>query len=62
MSKYVVYYNKNQKVYKELGERWARWSKSVQLSNNEIQGISKFFKGIAVRFGLIGEFRELGII
>lgn len=62
MSKYVRYYNKNQQVYRELAERWARWAKSVQLTPAEIRGTSKFFYDIAVRFGLITEFRELGVI
>lgn len=62
MSNYVRYYNKNQKVYKELAERWARWANSVQLTPDEIRGTSKFFMDIAVRFGLVREFRELGVI
>lgn len=62
MSKYTIYYSKNQKAYRELAERWARWSKSVQLTSDEIRGTSKFFYDIAVRFGLIKKFRELGII
>jgi hypothetical protein len=62
MSKYVVYYNRNQKVYRELAERWSRWAKTVHLTPDEIKGTSKFFRDIAVRFGLINEFRELGVI
>ncbi len=62
MSKYVVYYNKNQKVYKELAERWAKWAKTVKLTPEEVRGTSKFFYDIAVRFGLVTEFRELGVI
>jgi hypothetical protein len=62
MSKYIRYYNKNQKVYRELAERWARWSKTVKLSPDEIRGTSKFFYDIGVRFGLVTEFRNLKII
>ena len=62
MSNYVLYYNKNQKVYRELAERWARWASTVQLTQDEIRGTAKFFKDIAVRFGLVTEFRELGVI
>ena len=62
MSKYVVYYNKNQKVYKELAERWAKWAKTAKLTPEEVRGTSKFFYDIAVRFGLVTEFRELGVI
>lgn len=62
MSNYVRYYNKNQKIYRELAERWAKWSKTTTLTADEVRGTSKFFKDIAVRFGLIGEFREIGVI
>lgn len=62
MSRYICYYNKNQKAYRELAERWAKWAKSVQLTSDEIKGTSKFFKDIAIRFGLVREFRELGVI
>lgn len=62
MSKYTRYYNKNQQVYRELAERWSRWAKTVKLSSDEIRGTSKFFYYIAVRFGLVKEFRELGVI
>ena len=62
MSAYVRYYNKNRKVYKELAERWARWAKTATLTTEEINGTSKFFYEIGVRFGLVTEFRELGVI
>ena len=62
MSNYVRYYNKNQQVYRELAERWAKWSKTTTLTQEEIKGTAKFFKDIAVRFGLITEFREIGVI
>lgn len=62
MSKYTRYYNKNQKVYKELAERWARWAKTVKLTPDEVKGTSKFFKDIATRFGLIKDFRDIGVI
>lgn len=62
MSKYVRYYNKNQQAYRELAERWAKWAKTTTLTPDEIRGTSKFFKDIAIRFGLITEFREIGVI
>lgn len=62
MSKYVRYYNKNQQVYRELAERWAKWAKSVNLTPDEIRGTSKFFYDIGVRFGLVTEFRNLKVI
>ena len=62
MSKYVCYYSARKIFYRELAEKWAKWSATTQLTETEIQGISKFFWQLARRFGLIGEFRELGII
>lgn len=62
MSAYVVYYQKNQKAYAEFGERWVKWSQTTVLTPEEAKGISKFFKDIAVRFGLVRRFRNLGII
>ncbi len=62
MSKYIRYYNRNQQVYRELAERWAKWSKTVSLTPDEIRGTSKFFRDIAVRFGLVTEFKEIGVI
>ena len=49
-------------MYRNLAIRWSKWSTTAKLTENEINGISKFFRSIAVRFGLIGEFKELGII
>ena len=62
MSKYTIYYNTRKEMYRVLAERWITWSKSVKLTNDEIKGISKFFYDIAVRFGLVKEFREIGVI
>lgn len=45
-----------------MADRWVRWSKSAKLTSEEVQGTRKFFYAIAVRFGLVTEFRELGVI
>lgn len=62
MSRYVIYYSGRKEMYRDMAERWTRWSKSVTLTPDEIRGTSKFFHDIAVRFGLINEFREIGVI
>ena len=62
MSTYVIYYSARKSMYRNLAIRWSKWSTTAKLTENEINGISKFFRSIAVRFGLIGEFKELGII
>ena len=62
MSRYVCYYSARKIFYREMAERWSKWAAGAELSETEINGISKFFKSLAKRFGLINEFRELGII
>ncbi len=62
MSRYVCYYSTRQTMYRELATRWMRWAATASISEIERKGVSKFFKSIAVRFGLVREFRELGII
>jgi hypothetical protein len=63
MSRYTIYYNKRQCMYRDLATRWSRWSKSYSnLTEEDFKGISMFFKMVAKRFGLIREFRELGVI
>jgi hypothetical protein len=62
MSKYVIYYGTRKEMYRDMADRWARWSKSVKLTPDEVRGTAKFFYDIGVRFGLVTEFRELGVI
>lgn len=62
MSNYVRYYNKNQNLYRHFATMWVEWSKTTELSEIVIHGISNFFKPAAKRFGLITEFRQLGIL
>lgn len=63
MSKYVVYYNEGQKKYLQMAARWKKWADAnTFLSDSARIGMSKFFKQIGTRFGLITEFRSMGII
>jgi hypothetical protein len=62
MSKYVRYYNANQRAYRDMAIKWMRWAEDANLSDQELKGISKFFYSIARRFGLITEFRSIGVI
>ena len=61
MSKYVLYYNDRKDFYKTFAERWAAWAAGAELTAVEVEGMSKFFKSIARRFGLTQEFTDLGI-
>jgi hypothetical protein len=49
-------------MYRELAARWSRWASTAKLTEEELRGVSLFFKAIARRFGLIKEFREIGVI
>lgn len=61
-SRYVCYYSSRKVFYLELAERWCRWASTTNLTEVEKIGMAKFFRPIARRFGLTGDFRELGVI
>lgn len=62
MSNYVRYYNDRKNFYKVFATRWAAWREGAELSDLEAEGMTKFFKPIAKRFGLVQEFTEIGVI
>ena len=62
MSNYVRYYNNRKNFYKTFATSWASWAVRSKLTAVEHEGMSKFFKPIAVRFGLVQYFTELGIL
>lgn len=62
MSKYTRYYNNRKNFYKTFATAWASWAEGVELTNTEQEGMSKFFKPIAKRFGLTQYFVELGVL
>ena len=62
MSKYTMYYKTRQNTYRDLAVKWHRWSVDADLTFAELDGIAKFFYPIAKRFGLIKEFKDIGII
>lgn len=62
MSKYTMYYSGRKIMYRDMATRWSRWAATANLTEKELEGISLFFKSIAVRFGLVTEFREIGVI
>jgi hypothetical protein len=62
MSNYVRWYNNRKEFYKVFAERWITWAEGAELTTTEVEGMSKFFRCIAKRFGLIQEFIELGVI
>lgn len=62
MSKYTTYYTTKQQQYKELATSWKNITSSMNLTEDQKKGMSLFFKSIAKRFGLIQEFRDIGVI
>ena len=62
MSKYVIYYNTRQHMYRTLAEQWKAWAITSGLSESQWRGMSLFFRHIGKRFGLIKEFKEIGVI
>ena len=62
MSRYTTYYNFKRVQYLELAKQWSKWAETADLSSEEVAGMMKFFRSLAVRFGLVTEFRDLGVI
>ena len=62
MSKYTIYYSTRKSMYRDLATRWIKWAADSNLTEKELEGVAMFFESIAIRFGLITEFRELGVI
>ena len=62
MSSYVRWYNNRKDFYKIFAERWVAWAEGAELTSIEVEGMAKFFKCIAKRFGLVQEFIDLGVI
>lgn len=62
MSRYTTYYNLKRIQYLEFARQWSTWAATANLSDVEAAGMRKFFKSLAMRFGLVTEFRDLGVI
>ena len=62
MSKYTMYYNSKQKQYKDFATNWAKITSTMDLSERQKRGMALFFRPIARRFGLVQEFKDIGVI
>ena len=62
MSKYTMYYNNKQQQYRDFATNWAKFTACIDLSERQRRGMSLFFKPIAKRFGLVQEFKDIGVI
>jgi hypothetical protein len=57
-----MYYNTKQAMYRDMAVSWVKWSASVNVTEEQRRGISMFFKTIGRRFGLLNEFKDIGVI
>ena len=62
MSKYTMYYNSKQKQYKDFAANWAKVTSTMDLTERQKRGMALFFRPIARRFGLVQEFKDIGVI
>jgi hypothetical protein len=62
MSKYTIYYNNKQQQFRSLASQWKSWSEDFNLTKEQARGMSLFFRHIGKRFGLINEFKDIGVI
>jgi hypothetical protein len=49
-------------MFRELARQWKAWAEGTQLSENQVRGMAVFFRHIGKRFGLINEFKDIGVI
>lgn len=63
MSRYVIYYSVRKHLYRRMAESWKAWADSADyLSCDQSKGMSLFFRHIGKRFGLLTEFKDIGVI
>lgn len=62
MSKYTVYYNTRQHLYRELATKWKAWADARSLEADQVRGMALFFRHVGTRFGLLTEFKDIGVI
>jgi hypothetical protein len=49
-------------MYRDLARAWKDWADGDELPGYQIRGMKLFFRQIGKRFGLITEFKKLGVI
>ena len=63
MSKYTIYYSTRKQMYLSMAASWRAWADSAGcLSSDQSKGMAIFFRHIGKRFGLINEFKNIGVI
>jgi hypothetical protein len=49
-------------MFRSLASQWKSWAEDANLSDDQTRGMSLFFRHIGKRFGLINEFKDIGVI
>jgi hypothetical protein len=49
-------------MYKDFAASWSKLAENMELTEEQKRGMTLFFKPIARRFGLINEFRAIGVL
>jgi hypothetical protein len=49
-------------MYREFAISWVKATKSMNLTERQRRGMALFFIPIARRFGLVQEFKDIGVI
>lgn len=62
MSKYTTYYNNRQQMFRELAISWSIFALARHLPDIQMKGMKIFFRSIGKRFGLLTDFKKLGVI
>lgn len=62
MSKYTMYYNSRQAQYREFATNWIKSVAAMELTERQKRGMALFFRPIGKRFGLLKEFKDIGVI
>jgi hypothetical protein len=57
-----MYYSGKQKQYKDFATNWAKFTSNMELTEKQKRGMALFFKPIARRFGLMKDFKDIGVI
>ncbi len=62
MSKYTTYYNNRQLMFRDIAINWAIFAGSRHLTDTQTKGMKIFFRSIGKRFGLLTDFKKIGVI
>jgi hypothetical protein len=49
-------------MFRDLAITWKSWAEDAHLDESQLRGMAIFFRHIGKRFGLINEFKDIGVI